>query len=159
MSKAATKSTDKTRLWKRLRAPSNNMAEDNQLRYTVFFKGRMQCIQDGYEQHSGTIRTRRDSQTSVYLSPMWSCITRWFVPDSRKAMWKDQLKATGWWNVSHITRLLPPATTYYLVQCCRKISLPLFSIIRLLPLATRLTRLTTHARRLLYFTNYHNHGY
>jgi hypothetical protein len=37
-------------------------------------------------------------------------------------------------------RLLPPATTYYMVQCCREISLPLISITRLLPLAT------THAR-------------
>jgi hypothetical protein len=59
----------------------------------------------------------------------------------------------------HITRLLPPATTYYLVQCCREINLPLISITRLLSLATRLTRLTTHVRGLLYFTNYHNHGY
>jgi hypothetical protein len=48
---------------------------------------------------------------------------------------------------------------YYLVQCCGEISLPLISITRLLPLATRLTRLTTHARGLLYFTNYHIHGY
>jgi hypothetical protein len=32
-------------------------------------------------------------------------------------------------------------------------------ITRLLPFTTRLTRLTTHARRLLYFTNYHIHGY
>jgi hypothetical protein len=63
------------------------------------------------------------------------------------------------WNSSHITRLHSPATTYYLVQCCCEISLPLISITRLLPLATRLTRLITHARGLLYFTNYHNHGY
>jgi hypothetical protein len=32
-------------------------------------------------------------------------------------------------------------------------------ITRLLPFATRLTRLTTHAPGLLYFTNYHIHGY
>jgi hypothetical protein len=32
-----------------LRAPSHNTAEDNQLGYTAFFKGRMQCIQDGYQ--------------------------------------------------------------------------------------------------------------
>jgi hypothetical protein len=43
--------------------------------------------------------------------------------------------------------------------CCREISPPLISITRLLPLATKLTRLTTHVRGLLYFTNYHNHGY
>jgi hypothetical protein len=30
---------------------------------------------------------------------------------------------------------------------------------RLLSLAIRLTRLTTHARGLLYFINYYNHGY
>jgi hypothetical protein len=58
MSKAATKSTGRTRLWKRLRALSHNMTEDNQLRYTIFFKGMTQCIQDGYQQHSGIIRTR-----------------------------------------------------------------------------------------------------
>jgi hypothetical protein len=38
--KAATKSTGRSRLWKRLHAPSHNTAEDNQLRYTIFFKGR-----------------------------------------------------------------------------------------------------------------------
>jgi hypothetical protein len=48
---------------------------------------------------------------------------------------------------------------YYLIQCCREISLPLISITKLLPLATRLTRLTTHVRGLLYFINYHKHGY
>jgi hypothetical protein len=48
---------------------------------------------------------------------------------------------------------------YFLVQCCCKISLPLISIIRLLPSATRLTRFTTHAWGLLYFTNYHTHDY
>jgi hypothetical protein len=32
-------------------------------------------------------------------------------------------------------------------------------ITRLLLFATRLTRLTTHTRGLLYFTNYHIHGY
>jgi hypothetical protein len=30
---------------------------------------------------------------------------------------------------------------------------------RLLPSTTRFTRITTHARRLLYFTNYHIHDY
>jgi hypothetical protein len=74
-------------------------------------------------------------------------------------VWKDQLGATGWGNASHITRLLTPATTYYLVQCCCKISLPLISITKLLLSATRLTRFTTHARGLLYFTNYHIHSY
>jgi hypothetical protein len=74
-------------------------------------------------------------------------------------VWKDQLKAIGWWNVSHITRLLSPATTYYLVQCYYKISLPLISITRLLSSATKLTRLTTYVRGLLYFTNYHIYGY
>jgi hypothetical protein len=48
MSKATTKSTGKTRLWKRPRAPNYNTTEDNQLGYTVVFKGRTQCIQDGY---------------------------------------------------------------------------------------------------------------
>jgi hypothetical protein len=38
--KAATKSPGRTQLWKRLRAPSHNTTEDNQLGYTVFFKGR-----------------------------------------------------------------------------------------------------------------------
>jgi hypothetical protein len=57
-SKTATKNTGKTRLWKRLRAPSHNTAENNQLGYTVFFKGRTQCIQDEYQQHSRTTRTR-----------------------------------------------------------------------------------------------------
>jgi hypothetical protein len=90
---------------------------------------------------------------------MWSWIRRWSALDSHNAVWKDQPGATGWWNVSHITRLLPPATTYYLVQYCCEISLPLTSITRLLSLATRFTRLTTHARGLFYFTNYHNHGY
>jgi hypothetical protein len=52
-----------------------------------------------------------------------------------------------------------PATTYYLVQCCCKISLPLISITRLLPFATRLIGLTTHVWGLLYFTNYHIHDY
>jgi hypothetical protein len=52
MSKVATKSPGRTRLWKRLRAPSHNTAED------------------GYQQHSRTTRTRRGSQTSVYPSPM-----------------------------------------------------------------------------------------
>jgi hypothetical protein len=61
MSKVATKSPGRTRLWKRLRAPSHNTVENNQLRYTVVFKGRTQCIQDGYQQHSGTTRTRRGS--------------------------------------------------------------------------------------------------
>jgi hypothetical protein len=32
-------------------------------------------------------------------------------------------------------------------------------IIRLLPSATKLTRLTTYAQGLFYFTNYHIHGY
>jgi hypothetical protein len=90
---------------------------------------------------------------------MWFWIRHWSAPDNHKAVWKDQLEATGWWNASHITRLLPHATTYYLVQCCREISLPLISIIRLLPSATKLARLTTHVRGLLYFTNYHIHDY
>jgi hypothetical protein len=37
-SKVATRSPGRTRLWKRLRAPSYNTAEDTQLRYTVFFE-------------------------------------------------------------------------------------------------------------------------
>jgi hypothetical protein len=88
---------------------------------------------------------------------MWSWIRRWSAPDSRKAVWNDQPGATKWWNASHIIRLLPPASTYYLVQCCCEISLLLILITRLLPSATRLTRFTTHARGLLYFTNYHIH--
>jgi hypothetical protein len=40
-----------------------------------------------------------------------------------------------------------------------EISLPLISIIRLLPPTIKYTRLTTHARGLLYFTNYHIHDY
>jgi hypothetical protein len=83
---------------------------------------------------------------------MWSWIKRWSAPDSRKAVWKDQLEAIGWWNVSHITRLLPLATTYYLVQCCCEISLPLISITRLLFPATKLTRLTNLRSGLFYFT-------
>jgi hypothetical protein len=90
---------------------------------------------------------------------MWSWIRRWFAPDSCKTVWKDQPGATGWWNESHIIRLLSPATTYYLVQCCRKISLPLISITRLLPLTTRLIRITTHVQGLLCFTNNHIHDY
>jgi hypothetical protein len=35
-SKAATKSTGRTWLWKRLRAPSHNTVEDNRLGYTLF---------------------------------------------------------------------------------------------------------------------------
>jgi hypothetical protein len=70
MSKAATKSTGRTWLWKRPRAPSYNTAEDNQPGYIVVFKGRTQCIQDGYQQHNGTTRTRQGSQTLVYPSPM-----------------------------------------------------------------------------------------
>jgi hypothetical protein len=158
-SKVATKSPDRTRLWKWLCAPSHNTAEDNQLRYTVFFKERMQCIQDRYQQHSRRTQTRQGSQASVYPSPMWSWIRCGSALDSRNVVWKDQPRATEWWNESHITRFLPLATTYYLIQCCCKISLPLISFTRLLPLATRLTRLTTHARGLLYFTNNHNHGY
>jgi hypothetical protein len=46
-----------------------------------------------------------------------------------------------------------------MVQCCRKISLPLISITRLLSSDTKLARLTTHTKGLLYFTNYHIHGY
>jgi hypothetical protein len=48
-SKVATKSPGRTQLLKRLRAPSHNTAEDNQLGYTVFFKERTQCIQDRYQ--------------------------------------------------------------------------------------------------------------
>jgi hypothetical protein len=44
-----TKSTSRTQLWKWLCAPSHNMTEDNELGYTVLFKGRTQCIQDGYQ--------------------------------------------------------------------------------------------------------------
>jgi hypothetical protein len=69
-SNAATKSIERTWLWKLLHAPSHNTAEDNQLGYTIFFKGRMQCIQDGYQQHSRTTQTKQGSQTSVYPSPM-----------------------------------------------------------------------------------------
>jgi hypothetical protein len=87
---------------------------------------------------------------------MWSWIIRWFALNIHKTVWKDQPEATGWWNTSHITRLLPLATMYYLVQCYYEISLPLISIIRLLSFATRFT---TYAWGLLYFTNYHIHGY
>jgi hypothetical protein len=43
-SNVATKSPHRTRLWKRLCAPSYNTAEDTQLGNTIFFKGRTQCI-------------------------------------------------------------------------------------------------------------------
>jgi hypothetical protein len=39
-SKVATRSSGRTQLWKRLRAPSYNTTEDNRLGNTVFFKGR-----------------------------------------------------------------------------------------------------------------------
>jgi hypothetical protein len=58
MSKVAIRSPGRRLLWKRLRAPSYNTAEDAQLRNTVFFKERTQCIQDGYQQHSGKTWTR-----------------------------------------------------------------------------------------------------
>jgi hypothetical protein len=60
-SKVATKILNRTQLWKQLRAPSHNTAEDNQPRYSVVFRGRTQYIQDGYQQHNGTTRTRRSS--------------------------------------------------------------------------------------------------
>jgi hypothetical protein len=90
---------------------------------------------------------------------MWYWIRRWSTPDSHKTVWKEQPEATEWWNTSYITRLLSPATTYYLVECCYEISIPLISITRFLPFATRLMRFTTHARGLLYFTNYHTYDY
>jgi hypothetical protein len=90
MNKVATKSPERTRLWKWLRTPSCYMAEHTLLGYTVFFKGRAQCIQDGYQQHSGTTRTRWDSQASVYPSPMWCWIGYRSAPDSREVEWKDQ---------------------------------------------------------------------
>jgi hypothetical protein len=68
-SNVATRSPERTRLWKRLCAPSYNTAEDTQLRNTIFFKGRTQCIQDRYQQHSETTWTRWGSQASVYPSP------------------------------------------------------------------------------------------
>jgi hypothetical protein len=60
---------------------------------------------------------------------------------------------------THLTsqRLLSPIGTHYLVQCRCEISLPLIWITRLLPSTTRFTRITTHVRGLLYFTNYHIH--
>jgi hypothetical protein len=70
MSTAETKSTCRTQLWKRPHAPSYNTAEDNQLGYTVVFKGRTQRIQDGYQQHSETTWTRQGSHASVYPSLM-----------------------------------------------------------------------------------------
>jgi hypothetical protein len=90
---------------------------------------------------------------------MWCWIRCRSAPDSREAEWKDQPGVAGWGNASRITRLLPPTSTYYLIQCRYEISLPLISIIRLLPPTTRYTRLTTHVRGLLYFTNYYIHDY
>jgi hypothetical protein len=136
-----------------------SMAEHTLLDYTIFFKGRAQCIQDWCQRHSEATWTRWGSQALVYLNMMWCWIRCRSAPDSRKVEWKDQPGGAGWGNMSHITRLLPPAITYYLVQCRCEISLPLISITRLLPPATRYTRLTTHARGLLYFTNYHIHDY
>jgi hypothetical protein len=157
--KVATKSPERTRLWKWLRAPSCYMAEHTLLDYTIFFKRRAQCIQDWCQWHSKTTWTRWGSQASVYLSPMWCWIRCQSAPDSREVEWKDQSGVAEWGNVSHITRLLPPASTYYLIQCRCEISLSLISIIRLLPPTTRYIRLTTHVRGLLYFTNYHIYDY
>jgi hypothetical protein len=90
---------------------------------------------------------------------MWCWIRCRSAPDSHEVEWKNQPGAVGWENASHITRLLPLVSTYYLVQCRCEISLPLISIIRFFPPATRYTRPTTHARELLYFINYHIHEY
>jgi hypothetical protein len=157
--KVATKSTERTRLWKRLRAPSCYSAEHTLLDYTIFFKGGAQCIQDWCQRHNMTTWTRWGSQASVYLSPMWSWISCWSAPDSHKTEWNDQPGTAEWGNASHITRLLPPARMDYPAQCRREISLSIISITGLLSPTARYTRLTTHVRGLLYFTNYHIHDY
>jgi hypothetical protein len=143
----ATRSPKRTRLWKRLHALSCYTAEHTLLNYTVFFKGRVQCIQDWRQRHSKTTWIRWGSQGSIYPSPMWCWIRCRSAPDNREMEWNDLPRATGWGNASHITRLLPPASTYCLVQCRCEISLPLISITRLLPPATRYTRHITHVRR------------
>jgi hypothetical protein len=56
--KVATRSLERTRLWKRLRAPSCYTAEHTLLDYIVFFKGRVQCIQDWCQRHSKATWTR-----------------------------------------------------------------------------------------------------
>jgi hypothetical protein len=140
-------------------APTCYSTEHTLPDYTVFFEGGAQCIQDWCQWYSMTTWIRWGWQASVYLSPMWSWITCWSALDSHKAEWKDQPRTARWGNTSHITRLLPVVRTYYLVQCCYEISLPLISITRLLPPTTRYTRLTTHAQGLLYFTNYYIHDY
>jgi hypothetical protein len=58
MNKLATRSTERTQLWKRLRAPSRYSAEHTLLSYIVFFKEGAQCIQDWCQWHNVTTRTR-----------------------------------------------------------------------------------------------------
>ena len=72
---------------------------------------------------------------------------------------EDQPRTVRWSNVSHITRLPPTTATYFQVQCCYRISLPLIPITRLPPATARYTRTVKYARRLLYFTNYQIHDY
>jgi hypothetical protein len=153
--KLPTRSPERSRLWKWLRALSCYTTKHTLLNYIVFFKGRAQCIQHWCQRHSKTTWTRWGLQTLVYPSSMWCWIRCRSTPGSHEAEWKDQPGATGWGNTSHITRLLLPASMYYLVQCRCEISLPLISITRLLPPTIRYTRLTTLTRRLLYFINYH----
>ena len=90
---------------------------------------------------------------------MWCWIWCWSAPDSLKTGDKDQPRTTRWRNEAHIIRLPPTTATYILVHCCCRISLPLIPITRLPPAMARYTRTTKHARRLLYFTNYHIHDY
>ena len=90
---------------------------------------------------------------------MWYRIWCWSAPESLKTSGEDQTRTAGWRNVSHITRLPPTTATYFQVQCCCRISLPLIPITRLPPATARYTRTVKYARRLLYFTNYHIHDY
>jgi hypothetical protein len=134
------------------------VAEHTLLDHTIFFKGKTQCIQDWCQRHSMTTWTRWGSHALVYPSPMWCWIKCRSASDSHEIECKDQPRAVGRGNMSRITRLLPPTSTYYLVQCRCEISPPLIPITRLLPFTTSNTRLLTHVRRLLYLINYHIHG-
>jgi hypothetical protein len=156
--KVSMRSPERTRLWKWLRTPSCYAAEHTLLDHTIFFKGKTQCIQDWCQWHSMTTWTRWGLQASVYPSTMWCWIKCRSAPDSHEIECKDQPGAARWGNTSRITRLLPPTSTYYLVQCRSEISPPLIPITRLLPSTTSNTRLLTHAGGLLYLTNYHIHG-
>jgi hypothetical protein len=50
--KVATRSPKRTWFWKRLHSPSCYTAEHTLIDYIVFFKGRVQCIQDWCQRHN-----------------------------------------------------------------------------------------------------------